>query len=184
MKPLPAVRRRLLAPLIYLAALYLLLEDWLWELGMRLMARLARWPPLRRLERWLAALGPAAALAVFVLPVLLLLPVKLLALFAMARGHPLAGLAVIVLAKVAGAAAVARLYTLTRPALLSIAWFARLQQRFLALKQRWIARLRASPAWRSARALAAALGRWRRRGRSRTGRLLRRCAALWRARRH
>ncbi|MBA5605553.1 hypothetical protein H3H36_09290 [Duganella sp. FT3S] len=186
MKLSPTARRRLTAPLVYVAALFLLLEDWLWDLGAALMAYLARWPPLHRLEAWLQGLRPMAAMAVFVLPALLLFPVKLLALFAMARGHAVMGLAVIVTAKVAGAAAVARLYALTRPTLLTIAWFASLLAWFLALKQRWIARLQATAAWREMQALAAAVRRWRRRlPRKRwwPTRVLRRYAARWRARR-
>jgi hypothetical protein len=187
MKLSTSARRRLTAPVVYLAALFLLLEDWLWDLGAALMAWLARWPPLHRLETWLQGLRPAAAMAVFVLPALLLFPVKLLALFALARGHAMTGLAVIVTAKVAGAAAVARLYALTRPTLLTIVWFASLLSWFLALKQRWITRLRASAPWREIEALAAAVRRWRRRlPRKRwwPTRVLRRYAARWRARRH
>lgn len=185
-------RRRLFAPLVYLAAILLLLEDWLWELGARLMQRLAGWPPLRRLEAWICALRPGAALAVFALPALLLFPVKVLALLAIAHGHPWSGVGVIVLAKLAGAAAVARLYLLTRPALLTLPWFARLLAWFIALKERWIGRLRATAAWREVGALAAALGHWRRglwsaastgRAAARPARVLRRFAALWRARR-
>lgn len=186
MKPTPTLRRRLTAPLVYVAALLLLAEDWLWDVGARLMALLARWPPLRRLEAWLQTLGPAASLAVFVLPAVALFPVKVLALLAMAHGHALTGLAVVLTAKLAGAAAVARLYTLTRPTLLTMAWFARLLAWFLAIKARWIARLRASAAWRDVRALLHALAQWRRRMPRRRwwpARLLRRFAARWRARR-
>src|SRR5471030_601332 len=155
------LRRRLLAPLVYLAALFLLLEDWLWDSGVRLTAGLARWQGLRRLERRIVMLPPGAALALFLLPVLLLLPAKL-----------------------SSAAIVARIYVLTRPALLTMAWFARLETWFLALKERAIARLQATPTWRRLRHLTAALRRgWRGRAAPRLRRVLRRLAALWRARR-
>jgi hypothetical protein len=91
----------------------------------------------------------------------LLFPVKLLALWAMGNGHALTGLIVIIAAKVIGAAAVARLYLLTRPVLLTILWFARLLGWFLALKQRWVASLRATAAWRQFDAFAARVRRWR-----------------------
>lgn len=155
--------RRLLAPLVYLAALALLFEQWLWEAGARVLQRLAAFWPLRALERAVARLPPYAALAVFALPALLLLPVKLLALFAVAHGHVWSGVGVILAAKAGGAATVARLYALTRPALLSLPWFARWHNAFLALKDRWIARLRATRAWRRASALASAIGKARHR---------------------
>jgi len=192
MKRLYTLRRRLFAPLVYCAALFLIFEEWLWDVGARLMAILARFPPLRALERVICSLGPAAAMAVFLLPALMLFPVKLLALFAMARGHAFMGISVFVLAKVAGAAAVARLYALTRPALLRLRWFAWLHGRFMELKERWIARLKATAAWRECRALVDSvrerLRRWRaglRRGRfaARPMRVLRRFSAFWRMRR-
>jgi hypothetical protein len=192
MKRLYTFRRRLFAPLVYLAALFLLLEEWLWELGAHWLARLAQWPPLHALENLLSRLGPLAAMAVFLLPALMLFPIKLLALLAIAHGHPLLGLLVFIVAKVAGAAAVARLYALTHPALLRLGWFAWLQQRFLTLKERWIGRLKASAAWRDCQAVLAAVrawlgalrARWRHNGRTaRHWRLVRRFSAFWRARR-
>jgi hypothetical protein len=188
MKPLPRLRRILLAPLVYLAAVLLLLEDWLWDLSARLVARIAAWPPLRALEHWLGRLPAAAAMAVFALPALLLLPVKLLALFAIARGHAMWGLFVIIVAKVAGAALVARIYLITRPALMTIGWFAALLGWFIPLKERLIAQLRASGPWRDLQKLLSQLrAPLSARAGSRIGRLLRRLSALWRrahARRH
>ena len=67
MKPFRRLARGLFAPLVYLAAALLLLEDWLWLLGARLMARLTAWPPLHRLEAWICRLGPYAALVLFAL---------------------------------------------------------------------------------------------------------------------
>ena len=187
MKYFRRLHRWLFAPLVYLAALLLLLEDWLWDLGAALMRRLTAWPPLARLEASICRLGPYAALVLMVLPAVLLFPVKLLALWALANGHALLGLAVIVLAKVVGAAAVARLYLLTRPVLLTIVWFARLLGWFLDLKQRWIARLRATAASRRVQALTERLRCWRQRARrsprgwtGRFRRLLKRFRARWR----
>ncbi len=196
MRRLYKFRRRLFAPLVYLAAILLLLEEWLWDRGARAMQLLARFPPLHALEARIQRLGPYAALAVFALPAVLLFPVKLLALLAIAKGHAIYGISVIVLAKVGGAAAVARLYALTRPALLSLPWFARWHAKFIAVKDRWIGRLRATRAWRDVSGAAArftALRRawWNRvrapatngRLQTRPKRVLRRFVALWRARR-
>ncbi|OYO30430.1 hypothetical protein [Janthinobacterium sp. PC23-8] len=190
-------RRWLFAPLVYLAAIFLLIEEWLWATGARAMRLVAQFPPLHALEAWIQRLPPYWALAVFVLPAVLLFPVKLLALLAIARGHAFSGIGVIVAAKLGGAAAVARLYTLTLPTLLTLPWFARWHGRFMENKDRWIARLQATRAWRRVSRLSSLLSRarrawWRRlragagrRGRhnTRATRVLRRFAAFWRARR-
>lgn len=190
--PPPKPRFRLLVPLVYLAALVLMFEDWLWDVGAALVARIAAWPPLHALERRIAALPPWAALTAFVLPALLLFPVKLLALLAMAHGHAVLGLSVILLAKIGGAAAVARLYALTKPSLLAIAWFARWHDAFLRTKDRWIALLRASRAYHDVRAALTSVRRQLRallrcllprEGSWRGTRVLRRFAALRRAHR-
>jgi hypothetical protein len=185
-----------LAPLIYVAALVLLLEDWLWDLGIRLIARIAAWPPLARIETRIRALPPYQALALFMLPAILLFPVKLLAVIAIAQGHALAGVSVIIIAKVGGAAVVARFYSLTRPTLLSLPWFARWHNAFMDFKTRWVTRLRETRAMRTIRAVAGSVRRqaalvwastaaWRLRQRSgfRSVRLMRRLLARWRARR-
>jgi hypothetical protein len=191
-RPLPN-RSLLLAPLVYLVALLLLFEEWCWDLGGRLAASITAWPPLRSLEARVRTLPPYVALVVFVLPGLLLFPVKVLAVVAIAHGHPASGILALVLAKVGSAAIVARLYVLTLPSLLALAWFARFHAWFLRMKERSIAYLRANPTYRAARRLMHASRRTLRRllrrlrpgpaPRNRSWRALRRFILLWRARR-
>jgi hypothetical protein len=192
-RPLPPRNHRS-APLVHLVALFLLLEQWTWNVGVRIAARIARWPPLQALEAQVRRLPPYPALCVFVVPVLLLLPVKLVALVAIAHGFPVSGIATFVIAKIGGAVVVTRLYTLTLPSLLSLAWFARWHNRFVIVKDRWIAILRASHTYRRAGLLVKRLKRSTRRLLRRLGasfgqrrashsaRVLRRLAAMWRAR--
>jgi hypothetical protein len=155
------LRRRLAAPLIYFVALLLMLEQWLWEVTQAALARIPAWGWLVRLQQLIQGLPPYAALAVFLAPTLLLLPVKLLALLSIAHGHPGLGLVIIVSAKILGTALVARVYALTRRSLLALAWFSRWHDKLLAFKDRMIAQLHASSGWRAAQRLATAVRRWR-----------------------
>lgn len=141
-----------------LVALVLLFEEWGWEPLQAALARLSRWPPLAWLEQQLLKLPPPAALAVFAAPALMLLPLKLGALALITHGHALAGLLLIVAAKLIGTAIVARLYALLQPALMRIGWFARGHDRWVAWKTHWIARVRASAVWQAATGM---LGRMR-----------------------
>jgi len=201
MKPTPSARHPLLAPLLTLAALLLVLEEWLWRQGSRFASGIADWPPLAWLENAVRRLPPYPALLVFALPGLLLLPVKLLALLAIAHGHPLWGVATFVAAKLGGAVVVARLYVLTLPSLLALVWFARWHNRFIMFKDHVIARLRASPMYvrlrRGVSALRSSLRRSLRllrrqlrpsvpfgsRHATRSARAVRRFVSLWRRRR-
>lgn len=185
------------APLVYLAAMVLLVEEWCWDTGMRLARAFARWPALAALEGRVRTLPPYGALCAFVLPGLLLFPVKVLALVAIAHGHALSGIATIVLAKVGGAAVVARLYVLTLPTLLAIGWFARCHGWFMEARARCLDYWRASHAChlagRALRGLRVGCRRVLRRLRprprdagarhaSRVMRVLRRFVFQWRAR--
>ncbi|KRB26625.1 hypothetical protein ASD94_14125 [Acidovorax sp. Root70] len=130
----------------------------------RLLARVGRWPGLRWIEGWVRSLPPWAAVALFALPTALLLPIKLLALWAIGRGHVVLGMLVIVLAKVVGTAVVARLFTLTQPALMQLRWFAWTHAHWMQLKHAVLERARASWAWRVARVIRRQWRlRWRRR---------------------
>jgi hypothetical protein len=140
----------------WLIALIVLFEEWGWEPLARGMARLARLPLIGWLERRIAGLPPGWALAVFLAPGLMLLPVKLAALALVSHGHVFTGISVIVLAKLLGTALVARIFQLTQPALMQLAWFARMRGRWTVWKEMAVARVRASRAWR--------VGRWIRRG--------------------
>ena len=131
-----------------LLALLILFEEWGWEPLQRALARIGRLPLLRQLEAAIARLPPYVALLVFAVPALLLLPVKLAALGLIAHGQRVLGLAVIVAAKLLGTAVVARLFTLTRPALMQLPWFVRLYTRWTTWKEALLTRVRASWAWR------------------------------------
>ena len=134
-------------------ALLILFEEWGWAPLQGLLSRLGRLPLLRQLERLIQRLPPRAALVLFLLPALLLLPVKLAALALIVRGKPLLGALVIVVAKLLGTAGVARLFTLTQPALLQMPWFARLYLRWVGWKAALLLSVRMSWAWHKASAL-------------------------------
>ena len=120
------IKRLITPPLMLVAALLMFAEEVLWEALKRLMAQVGRLPLIRTLEAWIARLPPYGAACVFLLPGTLLLPVKIGALWLIAHGHALLGVQLIVVAKLVGTALVARIFMLTKPALMTLRWFARL----------------------------------------------------------
>jgi hypothetical protein len=135
---------------VWLAAAVILIEEWTWDALLGLTSLIGRLPLVRWLEARIAALPPWAAMLVFLVPWSLLLPLKLAALWLLAQGYALFGVSLILLAKIAGTAWAARIFTLTRPALMSIRWFARLHDWVLDFKARIMARLRSLPEWQRA----------------------------------
>ena len=147
----------------WLLALLILFEEWGWEPLQHALAWVGRLPGLRWLEERIQRLPPYAALALFLLPTAMLLPVKLLALWFIAQGQVLSGTLVIVLAKLVGTALVARLFNLTRPALMQLAWFAQVYTRWTNWKERLLAQVRATWPWRLGRVMKRRLRqRWQR----------------------
>jgi hypothetical protein len=140
-------------------ALLILFEEWGWEPLQRTLLRLARALGLDWLEARIRGLSPYAALALFIAPSLLLLPVKLLALWLIGEGQVMLGTLVVIAAKVVGTAIVARLFTLTQPALMQLEWFARGYAAWRRWKEGLLAQVRESWPWRWARVVRR---RWRR----------------------
>jgi hypothetical protein len=150
--------RVLRALLLALAALWFFLEEFGWHPLAAWLGRLTRWPPWARLEARIASLPPRPALLLFLLPAGVLLPVKLLALQLIHAGDPLAGLSVIVAAKLVGTAIGGRLFVLLRPQLMRLRHFARAMAWWRMTRRRVRHALQASSGWR---AMRSAVQRWR-----------------------
>ncbi|MDM0041159.1 hypothetical protein QTH89_03265 [Variovorax sp. J22G21] len=158
--PRPPLRSLLRAVLTALLVPVLLFEEWGWAPLAALAAQLGRLPLWAQLERKVAGLPPWGALLLFFAPVVALFPVKLLALYLFGRGHYTSGLVLLIGAKLAGTAVVARLFQLTLPALMQIPLFARWYPRWKDWKDSVLTAVRQSAPWRAVRALKAAARRW------------------------
>lgn len=144
------IKKTLRAVLLVPVAVFLLFEEWGWKPLAKCFAALGRLQWWGQIERLIAGLSPRAALLAFGLPVLALVPVKLLALYLLGHGQVALGLAVVVLAKLSGTALTARLFQLTHPALMQMSWFARLYTPWKIWKDRVLAQVRNSGPWRLA----------------------------------
>lgn len=134
-------------------ALLVLFYDWGWETLSHVFDWLARRPLWRALENTIRRLPPWAALLVFLVPTALLFPIKLAALWLIAQGKGALGVIVIVGAKLLGTAVVARLFSLTQPALMKLRWFATFYHWFIPWKDLWLDAIRASWPWRAGRVI-------------------------------
>lgn len=139
----------------------LLFEEWGWEPLATQVSKLARLPLWARLEDRVRKLPKSGAVLVFFLPVVLLFPVKLAALFLFGHSHYASGFVLLAAAKLFGTAIVARLFQLVKPTLLTIGWFGRWYPRWTAWKDRLLDGIRASAPWRAVRTMkASARRRW------------------------
>lgn len=151
------VRAPFLAALNIAAALIVLFEEWGWRPLADLLGLIARLRVFARMELWIAGLPPYGALLVFALPTTILFPVKLVGLWLLAQGQALAAGGVLVGAKIVSTALVARIFMLTKPALMRIGWFAWAYGRFIPWKEALFAQIRASRTWRYGRLIKTAV---------------------------
>ena len=128
--------RRLTRPLLVLVAIVFLIEAWLWNHLQPLVAWVVARIPLRAVKAWIAGtdrkLPPAATLVVFIVPLAMLFPFKLLGLWLLAHKQWIAASIVLVLAKLVGVAITAFVFEVTKPKLLKLGWFRWLYERVLA----------------------------------------------------
>ena len=126
---LEPIKRKLSRAFWFFLALVFLFENWLWDHVRDWLRALARLLGVERFEAaltaFIATLSPPAALAVFALPALAILPLKLAAVAMIAHGHILAGVGVIFFAKTLALGVTAFLFDHTRDKLLQMAWFVR-----------------------------------------------------------
>ncbi|MBN9281792.1 MAG: hypothetical protein J0H37_05950, partial [Hyphomicrobium denitrificans] len=147
------MRGSIIAALNVIAALLVLFEEWGWRPLSAFIARLAKYAPIAAVERLIASLPPYVALFVIALPTALLLPLKFVAVWLLANNHFASATMLFVGAKLASTALIARVFILTKPALMRIGWFARLYEWFVPWKDALFAEIRASWVWRYSRML-------------------------------
>jgi len=131
--------RRLLRPLWILLALLFLFEAWLWHHlapAVRWLVDRIAWRALKaRLSALIEQLPPYPTLQVFLIPVVLLLPIKFIGLWMLARGYWLGAMATLGAAKVVSMGVTAFIFDVTRPKLMQLPWFCRLYESVL----KWLA---------------------------------------------
>ena len=112
--------------LLSILALFLLVEEWLWDMLTAFGRRLVVWLHLAVFEYWLSKATPKVAMTALLLPVLLILPVKFVGLLLFAHGRIVQGIALLIAAKLFATLLISRMFAITRPQLLTFAWFSHL----------------------------------------------------------
>ncbi|MBW4090593.1 MAG: hypothetical protein HIU82_05725 [Proteobacteria bacterium] len=152
--------------LLFMPALLLVLsEQVLWGGSRALLRGIGGLAAVRAAHLWLRLLPPYAALPVFLVPDLFSHASDLWAAVLLTRGHVIAASCLVVLGKGVATVVLVWLYQACEPALLRVAWFARLHHAVGAVQARVLARVR--PWWcalrRRLRGTEAAPGRVARR---------------------
>lgn len=108
--------------LLSILAIFLIIEEWLWDLLTAFGRLLSQWLNLQKFEQWLSQTTANMALVAFTIPVLVVTPINLAAFWLLAQGLILQGILLEVLAKLLGTLLIARVFALTKPQLLTFAF--------------------------------------------------------------
>jgi hypothetical protein len=131
--------RRFLKPLWIVLAAAFLLEAWLWDHGRTLVAAAVSRIPWERLragaKELIAPLPPQGTLAVFALPAVLVLPLKITVVWLVLKGAWCSAMALLAVAKLFGLALSAFAFDICRDKLLQLPTFRKVYERVLALRQ-------------------------------------------------
>jgi len=141
------LRRVLNAPLLLVAVIVVLVDDVFRVFVIPAVRALARLGLIRRIEAGVAKLPPTGILMLFLIPLAIIEPFKVYALYLFGQGRFLSGAAMFVLAKVIGLGLAERLFAIGRDKLLSIRWFAWCHARALLIRDHVHAWLARSPFW-------------------------------------
>jgi hypothetical protein len=107
-----------------LLAIFLLIEEWLWDLLTVWGKNLARWLGLAKLQHVLEQASPRVALLAFLIPVIIVAPMGFVAVLLMAHGLIIQGILLEIVAKLLGTLLISQVFAWTKPQLMTFAWFA------------------------------------------------------------
>lgn len=154
-----AVKHRLIRAFWLTLAVIFLIESWLWD-HVKIWLRafgvaigVERYEA--RLRDFIGGLPPYGALAVFVLPAVVVLPLEFMAFETVADGHALFGLIFILTAKTLALGVTAYLFDLCREKLMQLPWFVQFYD--LVLRARAWANALVEPARQELRTMTSAV---------------------------
>ncbi len=130
--------RRWLKPLWIFLAIVFLIEAWLWDRLEPIVARIVAVIPWQRLKALLARsidqLSPTGTLVVFLVPIAVIIPIKVIGLWLVAEGYWVHAAGMLLLAKLAGLGTTAFVFDACRDKLLQLVWFRLLYESVIALR--------------------------------------------------
>jgi hypothetical protein len=153
------ILRGILKPLVVVvAALYFVIDGLILAALRPLLKRILHLKLFRSIERWIESLGPYSTLATFLIPLVLLEPVKPVSAYLIASGHFASGVSALILGEVLKISIVERVFHIGRPKLMTIKAFAWTYDVVVG----WLTWLQALPPWQVVRRRFRDMVRWMR----------------------
>jgi len=127
-------RRLLLTPLAIVITLFIVVEEIIWRVFSGFTAWISSWSVWANLEKTLSKASPRFAALSFLVPLTMVFVIEAMGGWVASNGHVFLGATIYLTVKVVGTAIAARIYTITKDALQTIPWFARLTKKITQIK--------------------------------------------------
>jgi hypothetical protein len=141
---------------VAVAALYFIIDGVILAILRPLLKRILHLKLFRFIERWIESLRPYSTLVVFLIPLILLEPIKPLSAYLIVSGHFASGALALVLGEVLKILIVERVFHIGRPKLMRIRAFAWTYDFVVS----WLTWLQALPPWQIVRYRFRGMVRW------------------------
>jgi hypothetical protein len=136
--------------LIFIASIWMLFEDWVWDTIIDLMKEVGRLKIINRFENFVARQNQYLLLTLFTFPFLIVIPAKLYGLYLIADGKVIRGVTIFIVAEVLITALVTRLFIISKDKLLQMKAFETFYYWFKDKKEWLYSELRKLRAWQLA----------------------------------
>ena len=121
--------------LLSLLAIVVIFEEWLWDLLAAIGQWLSQLLHLEKFDLWLLNATPNTALLAFLIPLAIVTPFNILAVFLLSHGAIIEGILLEIAVKLIGTLLIARVFRLTKIALLTFGWVSSLYYSITRLLQ-------------------------------------------------
>lgn len=119
--------------LLSVLAIAVIFEEWLWDALTFAGQFFSRWLHLEKFDNWLMTASPKKALFAFLIPVIVVTPFNLFAIFLLTHGAIIQGVLLEVVVKLVGTLLIARIFRLVKTALLTFSWFSKIYHTIINL---------------------------------------------------
>lgn len=142
--------------MVVVAAIYFIIDALVLAVLKPLLKRFAHIKVFRIIATWIASLGPYPTLAVFLIPLVLLEPIKPASAYLIASGHFVNGVLILIVGEVLKIAIVERIFQIGRSKLMTLGAFA-WTYNFVT---EWLTWVQALPPWQAVKRSFADIVHW------------------------
>ena len=154
------LKKTLTRPLILLVYILLIIEDFVWEYGKKILAHIGSHPGFKQIENIILKLPPYGALASLCLPAFILFPANILAIYLTSHHFIVLGVILLIGMKLLGTMIIAHLFTINKDKLLSLTWFKYIHNTILFIRNRAVLWLHSQPYYQYLKSNIDSFNKW------------------------